>query len=267
MIPAERSRPAALVTGATGGFGRELAALLAADGHELLLVARGESRLRALAAELESRHAVRAHPLVADLADPQAADRIVAAVRDLDLHVDHLVNNAGFTVYGPFLDTDGAAEQDMIQVNLAAPTALVRAFAPGMAARGAGRILNVASTAAFQPGPRMAVYYATKAYLLSFSVALSVELEKMGVTVTALCPGPSPTGFVERAGLERSRLFNARWFASDPRDVARAGYAGMVRGDRVVVPGILHRAHDLAVRFVPRGLAARAVSLIQAPLG
>ncbi len=264
-ISTDGARPAALVTGASGGFGRELADLFAADGHELILVARGADRLRALATELEARHAVRAHPLPVDLADPVAADRIVEGVAGLGLIVDHLVNNAGFTVYGPFLETDGAAERDMIQVNVAALTALAKTFAPGMAARGAGRILNVASTAAFQPGPRMAVYYATKAYVLSLSVALSVELEGTGVSVTALCPGPSPTGFVQRAGLERSRLFNADWFARDPRDVARAGYDAMLRGDRVVVPGAIHKLHDLAIRLVPRGLAARVVREINAP--
>lgn len=253
------------MTGATGGFGRELADLFAADGHELVLVARGEERLRALAAELEARHAVQAHPLPADLADPGAAGRVAEGVAGLGLVVDHLVNNAGFAVWGPFLETDGAAERDMIQVNATAPTALAKRFAPGMAARGAGRILNVASTAAFQPGPRMAVYYATKAYLLSFSVALSVELEGTGVTVTALCPGPSPTGFVERAGLERSRLFRASWFSSHPRAVARAGYRGMLRGKRVVVPGALNQAHRLAVHLAPRGLAARVVRGINAP--
>lgn len=265
LSPTDGARPAALVTGATGGFGRELADLFAADGHELILVARGADRLRALAAELEARHAVRAHPLSVDLAHPGAADRIVDGVAGLGLVVDHLVNNAGFAVYGPFLQTDGDAEQDMIRVNVAALTALAKRLAPGMASRGAGRILNVASTAAFQPGPGMAVYYATKAYVLSFSVALAVELAATGVTVTTLCPGPSRTGFVERAGLERSRLFNLDWFSSDPRAVARAGYEGMLRGQRMVVPGLLHKAHRFAVRLVPRGLAARVVREINAP--
>lgn len=259
------ARAAALVTGATGGFGRELAELFAADGHELILVARGADRLRALAAELETRHAVRAHPLPVDVAHPEAADRIVLGVDGLGLVVDHLVNNAGVGVYGPFLQTDDAAEREMIQVNVAALTALAKRFVSVMASRGAGRILNVASTAAFQPGPGMAVYYATKAYVLSFSVALSVELEGTGVTSTALCPGPSRTGFVERAGLERSRLFDADWFWSDARAVARAGYEGMLRGQRIVVPGPLQKVHRLAVRLVPRGLAARVVRKVNAP--
>ncbi|MGH7564818.1 MAG: SDR family NAD(P)-dependent oxidoreductase [Gemmatimonadota bacterium] len=243
-----------------------MADLFAADGHELVLLARGSARLESTAAELEARHGIRAHVRAEDLADPGAPDRIVEGIGRLGLVVDHLVNNAGFSVYGPFLETDREVERDMLQVNAVAPTALARLFAPGMAARGAGRILNVASTAAFQPGPRMAVYYATKAYLLSLSVALSVELEGTGVSVTALCPGATRTGFAERAGLERSRLFNEERFLLDPGEVARAGYEGMLRGDRVVVPGLVHKAHDLAVRFVPRGLAARLVSGVQAPL-
>ncbi|MGH7551120.1 MAG: SDR family NAD(P)-dependent oxidoreductase [Gemmatimonadota bacterium] len=254
------------MTGASSGIGRELAGLFAADGHELVLLARGMDRLESTAAELEARHGIMAHVLSEDLADPGAPDRIVESVRNLELVIDHLVNNAGFSVYGPFLETDREAERNMLQVNSVAPTALARLFAPGMAARGTGRILNVASTAAFQPGPGMAVYYATKAYLLSLSVALSVELEGTGVSVTVLCPGATRTRFVERAGLERSRLFNNERFLLDPGAVARAGYAGMLRGDRVVVPGVIHKAHDLAARFVPRGLAARMVSEIQAPL-
>ncbi len=260
------ARPAALVTGASSGIGRELARLFAADGHELVLLARGMPQLESTAAEIEGRHGTRVHLLSEDLADPGAPDRIVERVGHLGLVVDHLVNNAGFSAYGPFLEIDPATQRGMLQVNAFAPTALARRLAPGMVARGAGRILNVASTAAFQPGPRMAVYYATKAYLLSLSVALSVELEASGVTVTALCPGPTRTGFSERAGLERSRLFNTGWFLSDPGQIARAGYEGMLRGERVVVPGVIQKAHDVAARFVRRGLAARLVSGIQAPL-
>lgn len=261
------ARPAALVTGASSGIGRELADLFAADGHELVLVARGEKRLRETAADLATRHGARAHVVPADLARPDAVARIGGEVERLGLAIDHLVNNAGFSVYGPFAQTDPDAQRDVIAVNVTAVTALARRFLPAMVARGAGRVLNVASTAAFQPGPRMAVYYASKAYVLSFSLAVSVEMQGTGVTVTALCPGPSPTGFAERAGALRTPLFKAEWFSMDPGAVARAGYEGMKRGERIVVPGAIHKAHDLAVRLVPRSLAARFVGRIQTPTG
>jgi short-subunit dehydrogenase len=253
------------VTGASSGIGRELADLLAADGHEMVLVARGEERLKATAADLEARHGARAHVVAVDLARPDAPAVIDDEVERLGLSIDPLINNAGFSVYGPFAKTDLGAERDLIAVNVTAVTALAKRFLPGMVARGEGRILNVASTAAFQPGPRMAVYYASKAYVLSFSIALSVEMEGTGVTVTALCPGPSPTGFAERAGAVRTPLFRAAWFSMDPRAVARAGYEGMRRGERIVVPGPIQKAHDLATRLVPRSFAARFVGRIQAP--
>ena len=259
------ARSAALVTGASSGIGRELADLFAADGHELVLVARREERLRETAADLEARHGARAHVVPADLARPDAAERIGDAVNRLGLAIDHLVNNAGFSVYGPFAGSDPGAQRDVIAVNVTAVTALARRFLPGMVAQGAGRVLNVASTAAFQPGPRMAVYYASKAYVLSFSLALSVEMRGTGVTVTALCPGPSPTGFAERAGALRTPLFRTKWFSTDPGVVARAGFEGMLRGEEIVVPGVVHKAHDLAVRLVPRSFAARLVARIQAP--
>ncbi len=260
-----RPHPASLVTGASSGIGRALADLLAAGGHELVLVARGEERLRETAADLEARHGARAHVVVADLARAEAPERIGEAVDRLGLAIDHLVNNAGFSVYGPFAETDPDAQREVIAVNVTAVTSLARRFLPPMVARGAGRVLNVASTAAFQPGPRMAVYYASKAYVLSFSLALSVEVQGTGVTVTALCPGPSPTGFAVRAGVERAPLFKAKWLSTDPRVVARAGYEGMLRGERIVVPGMIHKAHDLAVRLVPRSFAARLAGRIQAP--
>lgn len=253
------------MTGGSSGIGRQLAGLFAADGHELVLVARGEERLRQVAAELEARHAAPVHVVPADLALPDAAERIGASVERLGLMIDHLVNNAGFSVYGPFVESDPEAQRTLIAVNVTALTALSRRFLPAMIARGAGRVLNVASTAAFQPGPRMAVYYASKAFVLSFSMALSVEMRGTGVTVTALCPGPAPTGFAERAGVERTRLFRTKWFSTDPRVVARAGYVGMREGKAIVVPGAIHKVHDVAVRLVPRLFAARLAGRIQAP--
>jgi len=249
-------KPTALVTGASSGIGLELAKLLAADGHDLVLVARRERELRAVA-DVASRHGVRAHVVVADLADPGAPVRVAEAVRDAGVEVGVLVNNAGFGLHGAFAGQPLARQLEMVQVNVTALTALAGLFLPGMLARRYGRILNVASTAAFQPGPRMAVYYATKAYVLSLSVALSVELEGTGVTVTALCPGPTTTGFQEVAGMKESRLVRMGTMETGP--VARAGYRAMLRGNAIVIPGIRNRVFALATRFGPKRWLAKIV--------
>jgi short-subunit dehydrogenase len=261
VSPAGR-RPVALVTGASSGIGLELARVAASRGHDLVLVARGESALRGLAGELARDHGATAHVVVADLALSDGPGRVVEAVEALGLEVDVLVNNAGFGLYGDFLDTDLAIERDMIAVNVTAPTALAKRFAIPMARRGRGRILNVASTAAFQPGPRMAVYYATKAYVLSLSLALSVELAGTGVTVTCLAPGPVRTPFRERAQVSASRLFSGeRGRQAD--EVARAGWDALERGRRLAIPGMLNRAGATAAQVLPSGLAARVVAVLQ----
>ncbi|HET7691622.1 MAG TPA: SDR family oxidoreductase [Gemmatimonadota bacterium] len=261
MSPAGR-RPVALVTGASSGIGLELARVAASRGHDLVLVARGESALRALAGELARDHGAAAHVVVADLALSDGPDRVVEAVEALGLEVDVLVNNAGFGLYGDFLDTDLAIERDMIAVNVTAPTALANRFAIPMARRGRGRILNVASTAAFQPGPRMAVYYASKAYVLSLSLALSVELAGTGVTVTCLAPGPVRTPFRERAQVSASRLFSGER-GRQAEEVARAGWNALERGRRLAIPGMLNRVGATAAQVLPSGLAARVVAVLQ----
>jgi short-subunit dehydrogenase len=200
--------------------------------------------------------------IVRDLADPEAAGSIATELVGAGVLVDVLVNNAGLGVYGRFSETPAARERAMIQVNVAALTELTKRFLPSMLERRRGRILNVASTAAFQPGPLMAVYYATKAYVLSFSEALANELEGSGVTVTALCPGPTVTNFQKEAGLERTRLFTSP-LVTDPRTVARAGIAGMNRGRRVVVPGIANKLLVQSVRFSPRRLVTAVARAIQ----
>ena len=255
-------RPVVLVTGASSGIGLELARVAAARGHDLILVARGEAALRALAGDLARDHGAAAHVVVADLALADGPERVVAAVETLGLEVEVLVNNAGFGLYGDFLDTDLALERDMIAVNVTAPTALAKRFAGPMAERGRGRILNVASTAAFQPGPRMAVYYATKAYVLSLSLALSVELAGTGVTVTCLAPGPVRTPFRERARVSASRLFSGER-GREAEEVARAGWDALERGRKLAIPGMLNRAGAIAARVLPVGLAARAVAVLQ----
>jgi short-subunit dehydrogenase len=249
----------ALITGASSGIGLDLARLFAKEGYDVVLVARSEGKLRALAAELERDRGVKAHVVVADLAKADAARQLVGA---LPVDVDVLVNNAGFGVTGPFVETDLANELEMIQVNIVALTELTKLLLGPMVARRRGRVLNVASTAAFQPGPLMAVYYATKAYVLSFSEAIADELRDSGVTVTALCPGPTETGFAAVADMTASRLFNVAKPMSSA-DVARAGYEGMKRGRRIVIPGVKNKLLTQSIRVSPRRMVTTIVRKLQ----
>lgn len=252
-----------LVTGASSGIGRELAALFAADGCELVLTARREARLRELADELRERYGTRSRVLPADLADPAAGARLVAALDEAGVEVDVLVNNAGFGCCGPALELPLERQRDLLEVNVGALTELTLRLAAGMRARGRGGILNVASTAGFQPGPFMAVYYASKAYVLSFTEALAEELRGTEVRVTAFCPGPTATEFVEAADLPAKIAFER--FAADAAATARRGYDGFRRGRVVVVPGLLNRVTTQAVRFAPRFLVRRVVRRLQGP--
>ena len=251
-------RKTALVTGASSGIGLDLAKRFAAEGHDVALVARSEGKLKELAAALEAEHKVRAHVVTADLAQPRAAETLVAALEARGIEVDVLVNNAGYALYGAFTETDLADELNMIQVNIVALTHLTKLLVRKMVARKDGRVLNVASTAAFQPGPLMAVYYATKAYVLSFSEALANELAGTGVTVTALCPGPTKTGFQARAQMEESKLVRGREIMTS-ETVARAGYTGLMKGKTVVIPGVGNRMMANAVRFLPRNTVTKLV--------
>ena len=247
------SRKTALITGASSGIGMDFARLLSREGYELFLVARSEAKLRALASELGN-----AKVIVADLVSPDAPQRIF----DASGGVDVLINNAGFGLSGSFIETDLRKELEMIQVNIAALTHLTKLFLRPMVARKSGHILNIASTAAFQPGPLMAVYYATKAYVLSFSEAIADELRGAGVTVTALCPGPTATGFAEVAGMESSRLFNlSRPMSSEA--VARYGLRAMQSGKRVAIPGIANKLLTQSIRVSPRRLVTTIVRKLQ----
>jgi uncharacterized protein len=246
----------ALITGASSGLGAEFARLFAADGHDVVLVARTESKLQQLATELTQTHGIRALVLASDLAHPSAPMEIANRLRRDGTEVDYLVNNAGFGLIGPFLSTNRATELAMIQVNVVALTDLTKLLLPAMVTRGRGRILNVASTAAFVPGPFMAVYYATKAYVLSLSQALSNELRGTGVTVTALCPGPTRTGFATAAGARSRPSWQAR-MVMEASTVARAGYRGMMRGETTVVPGLLNKLLTQSTRFLPRAMQAQ----------
>ncbi|MFQ5478133.1 MAG: SDR family NAD(P)-dependent oxidoreductase [Candidatus Binatia bacterium] len=253
----------ALVTGASSGIGLEFARLLAEDGYSLVLVARREERLRELAAELGGQSGVPARVIARDLAVAGAARAVFDELQSNGVEVDVLVNNAGFGFVGDFTELELRGQLDMVQVNVTALTELTHLFARTMVSRGEGAVLNVASTAAFQAGPTMAVYYATKAYVLSFSEALADELRGTGVSVTALCPGPVETGFQATAKVENARLFK---FAGmmDARTVAKAGYAAMKKGRTIVVPGLQNWLGTQAPRVLPRAMIRALVRYLQA---
>jgi short-subunit dehydrogenase len=258
MNDTERRRTA-LITGASSGIGRAIAELCARDGYDLVLVARREDRLRKLEENWTSQYAVKVRSVPMDLCDATAPQRLFDELAETP--IDVLINNAGFGTYGPFVETDVAGQVEMVRVNVLAATHLTRLFLPSMMRRGEGRILNVASMAAFVPGPLMAVYYATKAYLLSFSEALSEELRGSGVTVSAFCPGPTATEFQSRARLERSGLL--RVARADVGPIAEAAYRAMKEGKAVAVPGILNKIVTLLVRIGPRFLVRRVVHRLQ----
>ena len=257
-----KARPSTrtLITGASSGIGLELAKRFARDGHDLVLVARSEGKLRELAKELQDRHGIQARVIPADLADPAAPERIFRTTEDEGLRIDFLVNNAGFGLRGPFLETSVEREMEMIQVNVLALTHLTKLYLPGMTVRGAGRILNVASTAAFAPGPLMAVYYATKAYVLSFSEAIANEMKGTGVSVTALCPGPTRTEFQDTAEVGNTQLFRAG--VMDAATVAEVGYEAMKEGKVVAIPGMQNRLLAESIRFMPRAAVRKITRAI-----
>ena len=255
-------RQTALVTGGSGGIGLEIAKVLARNGFDLVLVARTRDTLEAAAGQLEGKFGARVHVFAADLRRPDAPQAIFDFLHNENIPIDVLVNNAGFGVGGEFADTKLQRELEMIQVNISALTHLTKLFLPAMIKRKAGRVLNVASTAAFQPGPLMAVYYATKAYVLSFSQALAEELRHSGVTVTALCPGPTATGLAASADLRSSRLFTA-FGVAHAADVAAFGVAAMMHGRRVAIPGIKNKIVAQASRFVPRAVSAKLARMAQ----
>ncbi|MGC2633130.1 MAG: SDR family oxidoreductase [Candidatus Cybelea sp.] len=238
----------AVVTGASGGLGLEFARLLAADRYDLALVARSGGKLEAIAAELRDRHGVSVETLVMDLSGPGAAAAVLARVPECDV----LINNAGFATNGRFDEIAEERIREEVMLDVLTLTELTRAYLPGMRARRAGRILNVASTAGFLPGPFMAVYYAAKAYVISFSQAVAEESRGTGVTVTCLCPGATATGFADRANAKETLLFKRH--LADAASVALAGYRGMMRGRDLVIPGISNKLVPLAARLSPRRL-------------
>jgi short-subunit dehydrogenase len=255
-------RRTALITGGSGGIGFELAKVLARHGHDVVLVARNHDTLEAAAGQLEGKYDISAHVFAADLRRREAPENIFDFLRNENIEIDILVNNAGFGLGGEFAETDLQRELEMIQVNVAALTHLTKLFLAPMIRRRSGRVLNLASTAAFLPGPLMAVYYATKAYVLSFSQALAEELRNTGVTVTALCPGATETKFAETAQVGTSRVFTAFGIAN-AADVAEYGFHAMMKGKRVAVPGFRNKLVAQANRLAPRALTTRITRLAQ----
>jgi short-subunit dehydrogenase len=250
------NRPLAVVTGASAGIGLDLARILAREGHDLALVARREATMQELADELRERYGAESHVVAADLAAPNAAGVVQEALAGK--HVDVLVNNAGFGGLGAFAERSRDEDLRMLAVNVVALTDLTKRFLPGMVARGRGRILNVASTAAFQPGPFMAVYYASKAYVLSLSQALAEEVSGTGVTVTCLCPGPVDTEFHAVAGTEAQPLTSGL-LSMSAAAVAEAGYRAMTRGKLIEIPGLHNKVGAQTIRIAPRRAVLKVV--------
>ena len=249
-----------LITGASSGIGHDLAQFFARDAYRIVLTARNKEKLEQLAAELRAMGSPEVHVIPADLADLEAPDALFAETRRRGLDVDVLINNAGFGANGAFAKIDLDKQLDMVQVNVVALVHLTHLYVREMVARRSGRIMNVASTAAFQPGPFMAIYFATKSFVLSFSEALFEELRGTGVTVTALCPGATATNFAAAAGMKNAKLFSG---AMDSPTVARIGYRGLMAGRPLVITGAKNRLSAFLVRFGPRSLVRRIVRSMQ----
>jgi short-subunit dehydrogenase len=254
-------RKTALITGASFGIGLELARIFARAGHNLVLVARSADKLRQLASELERAHSTLSLILSTDLTEPGAPAYVLDQTTRAGIVVDVLVNNAGSGQYGPFADSDLEECLRQIQLNVTALTHLTRLYLPGMLERKSGRILNVASTAAFQPGPLMAVYFATKVYVLHFSEAIANELRGTGVTVTCLCPGATATEFHKRAHATEMNLL--RMGSMDARKVAEDGYRAMIAGKPVVISGFKNWLVAQSVRFGPRRVVTAIARKLQ----
>jgi short-subunit dehydrogenase len=256
IAPVKPTKPqTALITGASNGIGRELAILCAAHGHNVVLVARSQKHLDELAAELQQRHSVTAAVIAQDLAVDGAAAKLASALAKSQLTIDILINNAGFGDTKPFIQADAAQLTSMIQLNILTLTELTRELAPGMVERGRGHILNVASLAAFLPCPNFAVYAATKAYVLSWSVALNQELHGSGVTATALCPGATQTNFASASGIANPGRFGRGHLSAQA--VAAIGYHAMMAARPIAVAGWQNRLAVFGMHLVPRTLLAR----------
>ncbi len=251
----------ALITGATVGIGYELSKQFAQDGYQLVLVARNEDKLKERQQELSSAYGVSVTVIPMDLSDPEAAAQIESRLKEKNIEIEVLVNNAGFGLMGKFFELDLQRQLAMIQVNVTALTELTGRFLPGMLSRGSGGILNVASTAAFQAGPLQTVYYATKAYVLLFSEGLANELKGTGVRVSALCPGPTATEFQERAGFGDILLMKGMVMSAEK--VAKIGYKHFQRGKGIIIPGLMNKLLAQSTRITPRAITTAVVRFLQ----
>lgn len=266
-LPPPSADSTALITGASSGIGAEIARVLAGKGHGVTLVARREDRLSALAHELESKQHVRAEVIGCDLSDRSAREGMVETLRERGLAVEILVNNAGFGSAGNFQDLDLDGELQMVRTNIEAVVHLCGEYVGGMIERGRGAVMNVASTAGFQPLPRQSTYSASKAFVLSFTEALSSDLKGTGVTATALCPGPVKTEFTDQhAGFDAATASSPDFIWMSAEECARAAVSGLERGKRVVVPGVGNRVGTLAGQHAPRSMLLAAARRFY-PLG
>lgn len=259
------NRKTALVTGASSGIGFELAKILAENKYDLVLIARSRSKLDEIKNCFPPTYGVKVYVHDCDLSQPGAYWYVYNKIKKDNLEISVLINNAGLGDWGFFKDSNIEKQEQMMQLNVVALTHLTRLFLPGMVKRRAGNVLNVASTAAFQPGPLMSVYYATKSYVLSFSCAIAQELKGTGVSVTCLCPGPTATGF-QTSTFSREIRLNSGHKLPGPREVAEYGYKAMLEGKRVAIYGFLNRLMVLSVRFLPQWVALRVVHFMQTDL-
>ncbi|MCX6163923.1 MAG: SDR family oxidoreductase [Ignavibacteriae bacterium] len=248
----------ALITGASSGIGLELAKIFASKGINLIIASRNIIELAHLGTELSQKHKIYVEEIEIDLSRPGAAKELYNEVKSLNFEIDYLINNAGFGDYGLFHESDWDKQERMINLNMLTLTHLTRLFLPEMVKKKSGKIMNVASTAAFQPGPLMSVYYASKAYVLFFSEAIANELEGTGVTVTALCPGPTKSGFQKAANVEHSKMLDGKSIPGS-KEVAEYGYNAMMKGKRVAIHGMLNRELAFFSRRAPKKFILKTV--------
>ncbi|MEO8663889.1 MAG: SDR family oxidoreductase [Ignavibacteria bacterium] len=253
----------ALITGASSGIGLELARKFASDNYDLVLVARRRDNLQKISEELANSFGVKIKIIVKDLSKDNSAREIFDETKSENITVNILINNAGFGSYGAFAGADPDTDNEMIRVNIASLVILTKLFLKEMLIRNSGRIMNVASIAAFQPGPNMALYYATKAFVLSFSEAVAEEISGSKVTITCLCPGPTKTGFQERAGTNKIKLADKKSAViMSAQKVASIGYNGLMKGKRIIIPGKINWLVANSLRFAPRKLVTKVAKFV-----